>query len=399
MPPHSNVAQSSSPHGQHVHATLAAASAHLHLDISMFNGTKLAAATSSATLPVRANRYIAEPVCYDIREQKIYSRMRSNSVSSASDSSDPEDDDTTDDQLHAKYVMYGVKITRPGDSLDVPSSPLRTPTTLQSTPKTIFRRYQDFEELNDMLPADVCNNARLPGRRWWHRLRGARFSPESIQQRHTAVVTYLQRVLDMVPEIDAVQMFICDDWLSRDTPKRQRQFQLVRMQKRKIERLLSEQDADAHRFLVYVRPNEAGALRQRNLDRDGILIQRPCGKGPATRKHIRSPLASGTVKHHQLSTGAVAHHQHNDDSSVPSDTTTGPTRPECLAARRLQLLMFTPEHTRIRALKAAENSAEGDVVAHDPMQSALAGTPGHLMGLPLPRAPVHVTYGKRLMAW
>lgn len=405
MPPHSahiNVAQPSSTHGQHVQATLAAASAHLRLDNSMFNATKLTASTSSVTLPVRANRYIAEPVCYDIREQRIHARVRSYSASSASDSSDTEDQDMGDDQTHAKYVMYGVKITRPGDSLDVPSmahAPRHS--TLPSTPKTIFRRYQDFEELNDMLPADVSNYARLPGRRWWSRLRGARFSPESIQQRHTEVVSYLQRVIDMVPEFDAVQMFICDDWLSRDTPKRARQFRLVRLQKRKIERLLSEHDADAHRFLVYIRPNEAGAIRQRNLDKDGILLERPCGK-PAKREHTPSPLglAQDTKHQHTSRRGTAQHSNERNTAGDPPSTTLNRPRPACPAARRLQLLMFAPEHTRVRALKASDDSTEGDVVAHSHSTQSAAGTPGLLTGLPLPRAPVHhVTYGKRLMAW
>jgi hypothetical protein len=58
--------------------------------------------------------------------------------------------------------------------------------------------------------------------------------------------------LPQVPNANSVQMFISDDWLSRDTPSRKRQFARLRLQKRRLEMLMNERSAEVARYRNYI---------------------------------------------------------------------------------------------------------------------------------------------------
>lgn len=190
--------------------------------------------------------FTVEPLGYAIREHKIRSRLESQS--SQDGSSDEERlQNRHHGATHLKYVIYELRVT--------------TWKGLKCTQRTIFRRYHDFEELNEMLPANIAHMARLPGRRYWARLTGSRFTAKAIEEREHAVVRYLERLLALVPDFDPVQMFICDDWLSRDTTIRRRQFMRVVAHQNRLKQLISAR-TQAEGWGEATRPTATGPVRK-----------------------------------------------------------------------------------------------------------------------------------------
>lgn len=196
--------------------------------------------------------YTVEPLGYTIREHKIRSRLESQSSHDGS-SDEERHQNRHHGATHVKYVIYELRVT--------------TWKGLKCTQRTIFRRYHDFEELNEMLPANIAHMARLPGRRYWARLTGSRFTAKAIEEREHAVVKYLERLLALVPDYDAVQMFIGDDWLSRDTATRRRQFMRVVAHQNRLKQLIAAR-----------------------AQAEGCQATRPTVAGPVRKPYVASPL-------------------------------------------------------------------------------------------------------------
>jgi len=165
--------------------------------------------------------YAVKAAGFQIREHKIRSRL----IDPRSDVSGDEEPPHTA-STHSKFVMYQFAIASPDGKTS-----------------TIFRRYRDCEDLNELLPASVQHAARLPGRRYWTRLTNSRFTSKAILDRQVEVASYLERLLSIVPDYQVVQMFICDDWLARDTAIRQRQHARVVSHKRRLVQLIAQRQA------------------------------------------------------------------------------------------------------------------------------------------------------------
>lgn len=131
----------------------------------------------------------------------------------------------------------------------------------------------------------------------------AYFTPLAKQQRANAPVS------PQVPESNSAQMFICDDWLSRDTPSRKRQFARLRMQQRRLELLMGERSAEVAKYKGYINGSKSGGdmdtSSQSSVDPDSTLgrrlarinrVYRPSPLNPAAPSETLTPKQENTDK-------------------------------------------------------------------------------------------------------
>jgi hypothetical protein len=85
-------------------------------------------------------------------------------------------------------------------------------------PRTIYRRYSDFELLQEQLPQDAKSKISFPSRRFWARVTGSRLSRKSLEGRRQALSSYIGQLCDMDANIPILQSFLSDDWLRLRKP-------------------------------------------------------------------------------------------------------------------------------------------------------------------------------------
>lgn len=292
----------------------------------------------------RAATYTIESRGYKIREHRIRSRLHAQVNNDGSSDDEPVHTNIT----HQRYVVYELLITSP-----------------TGAKQTIHRRYHDFEELNEMLPTSIASMARLPGRRFWARITGSRFAHSAIESRQGEVVAYLRRLFSMVPEYQAVQMFICDDWLSRDTSVRRRQFHQILAHQKRLEILI------AHRLAE--------------------------GRDPSSKAPLAGSLESSAKKPYVPSRlGPHAHHQHrqrNNELAVPSSPAMPPS-PRANSSAPEPAIVFSPVHLRVSILRESVDFAAPVFSPADPCcPKPLSGTPGFRKRFRFPRGPLPADRG------